>query len=100
MLGDVGEGMLTRLGEVALGGASPFIEAVRWDEAATAAAEGSRLELSEIALPSGIDCGMWVGELLFGVEPRNNRLVENFLDKLLPLFSGGSCDTNGDMTSS
>ena len=53
-----------------------------------------------MGFPSGIDCGIWVGELLLGVEPRNRRLVENFLDKLLPPFSAGSCDCNGDITSS
>ena len=77
----------------------PLTEAVRWLEAATAAAEGSRLE-SATDLPSGIDWGMWVGELLFGVEPRNSRLVENLRESPLPIFSGGSCDTIGDIPSS
>ncbi len=70
--------------------------AVRWFEAATAAADGSRFEESAIALPSGMDWGRWVGELFFGVEPRNSRFVENLRDKLLPIFSGGICAVIGD----
>lgn len=54
MFGDVGEGILARLGEVA-GCASPFMEVVRWEDAAMAAADGSRVELSVMAFPSGID---------------------------------------------
>lgn len=73
--------------------------AVRWFEAATAAAEGSRF-VSALDLPSGMDWGMWVGELLFGAEPRNSLLVENLRDKLLPNFSGGNCETIGDIPSS
>ena len=100
MFGDVGEGMLGRLGDVAGFWDSPFMLAVRWEEAARAAAEGSRLELSDIGLCSGMDCWMWVGELLFGVAPRKRRLVLNFRDRLLPLFSIGICDDDGDIMSS
>lgn len=56
------------------------------------AAEGSRFVLSFIAFPSGIDWGMWVGELFLGVEPRNSRFVENLRERLLPLLSGCACD--------
>lgn len=78
------------------------MDAVRCDDAATAAAEGSRFVLSAMLRFSGIDCGMWVGELLLGALPSHRRLVENFLDKLLPplAFSVGMCEVIGDMTSS
>lgn len=92
MLGDVGEGILARLGDVADCCEPPFMPAVRWEEASRAAAEGSRVELSVMGLPSGMDCWMCVGELLLGVAPKKSRLVENFRDRLLPLFSVGSCD--------
>ena len=46
-----------------------LMEAVRWEDAARAAADGSRV-LSLSDLPSGIDWGICVGELFFGVEPR------------------------------
>lgn len=66
--------------------------AVRWEEAATAAADGSRFDESARNLPSGIDWGMWVGELFFGVEPMKSRLVENLRDNP-PVFASESCDT-------
>lgn len=83
------------LGEV-LGWEPPDMEAVRWEEAAMAAAEGSRFALSFSVLPSGIDCGMWVGELFLGVEPRKSFL-ENVRERLLPVFSGCGCVTGGEV---
>ena len=77
-------------GEVADGWLSPFMDVVRWDEAARAAAEGSRVEGSVIALFSGIEAGTWVGELDLGVEPRKSLLVLNLRERLLPDFSGAS----------
>lgn len=79
---------------------SPFMEVVRWDEAARAAAEGSRVEFPFTGLFSGIACGTCVGELLFGVDPRRRRFVENLRERLLPIFSGGGCETRGDIMSS
>ena len=100
MFGDVGEGIFGRLGDVAGFWDSPFMLAVRCEEAARAAAEGSRFELSDMGLCSGMDWVMWVGELLFGVAPRKRRLVLNFRDRLLPLFSIGICDDDGEIMSS
>ena len=91
--------MLTWLGEVA-GCDPPLMEGIRCDAAAAAAAEGSRFEASAIGFPSGIDGGMWVGELFFGVEPRNSLLVENLRDSPPLGFSCGTCDTiEGTMSS-
>lgn len=100
MLGDVGEGRLAREGEVAGCILSPFMEAVRCEEAARAAAEGSRVELPFTDLFSGIAWGTWVGELLLGMDRRRSCFVENLRDRLLPIFSGGGCDTRGDIMSS
>ncbi len=78
------------------------MDAVKWDDAATAAADGSRLEFSAMLRFSGIDCGRWVGELLLGPFPSHSRFVENLRDKLLPepFCSVGMCVTTGDMASS
>lgn len=99
VLGEVGDGIFGWLGDVA-GCEPPLSEAVRCEEAATAAAEGSRFEASAMGFPSGIDWGICVGELFFGVEPRNSLLVENLRDKPPLVFSCGTCDTMGDTTSS
>lgn len=57
------------------------IDAVRCDDAAMAAAEGSKDVASDIGpLPM-------VGEGIFGAEPSHNFLVENFRDRP-ELFSG------------
>ncbi len=64
-----------------------------------AAAEGSRF-VSAMDLPSGIDWGMCVGELLLGVEPRNSRLVENLRDNPLLFCSGSRDESMGDVPSS
>lgn len=53
------------------------MEAVRWEDAANAAAEGSRLVLSVIVRPS---C-MAVGEGFFGALLRKRRFVENLRDR-------------------
>ena len=100
MLGEVGEGRLAREGEVAVWLFSPFIEAVRCDEAARAAADGSRVELPFKGLFSGMDWETCVGELLFGVEPRKSRFVENFRERLLAVFSEGNEEIKGDIMSS
>ena len=87
----MGEGIFAWFGEFE-GWDPPLIDwAVRRLEAALAAAEGSRF-VSAMDLPSGMDWGMWVGELLFGVEPRNSLLVENLRDNPLLFGSIGSCD--------
>ena len=92
--------MLAWLGDVD-GCGPPLMDAVRCDDAATAAADGSRLELSPMLRFSGMDCWACVGELLLGVLPSHSLFVENLRDKLLPVdFSVGACDTIGDMTSS
>ena len=72
------------------------MEAVRCDDAATAAAEGSRLELSGTDLPSGIDCGICVGELVFGVGFSHRPFLESLRPKLL-VFSGGGCRVTGEL---
>ena len=92
VFGDVGEGILTWFGEVEFC-CPPLIEAVRWFEAARAAAEGSKFELSDMDLPSGMECGRCVGELLFGVKPKVNFLVDCFRVGNLSL---GACDGTGD----
>jgi hypothetical protein len=74
--GEVGDGCGTEFGDICC---PPVIEAVRCEDAAIAAAEGSRDELSTSVRPSWI-----VGEGFFGVEPRNSFLVENFRDRPLP----------------
>lgn len=74
--GEVGEGCGMALGDICW---PPAIEAVRCEDAARAAAEGSRDELSTKARPSGI-----VGEGFFGPEARKSLLVENLRDRLLP----------------
>lgn len=86
VLGDVGDGMFGWLGDV-VGWEPPLMEAVRWEEAATAAAEGSRFEPSAMGFPSGMDWDMWVGELFFGIEPRKSLLVENLRDNPPLVFS-------------
>lgn len=91
VLGDVGEGMFGWLGDVVCW-EPPLMEAVRWEEAATAAAEGSRLEPSAIGFPSGMDWDRWVGELFFGIAPRKSLLVENLRDKPVTVFSWGAWD--------
>ena len=85
VLGEVGEGILAEFGDAdGCDELPPFIPAVRCCEAAMAAAEGSRVEVSAMDRPSTIDWGMWVGELDFGVPPRNSRLVENLRERMLP----------------
>lgn len=74
--GDVGDGCGGALGDICW---PPFMDAVRCEEAASAAAEGSREELSTNARPSGI-----VGDGFFGPDPRKSFLVENLRDRLLP----------------
>ena len=66
----------------ALGNEPPDIDAVSWFEADVAAAEGSNDPPSR---PSWMVLGRCVGELFFGVEPRNN-----FLEKVRVrlVFSG------------
>jgi hypothetical protein len=58
------------------------MEAVRWLDAAIAAAEGSKLEPSFMARPSGIDCGICVGELFLGVMPPANSFLEKVRERL------------------
>ena len=90
----MGDGTLIRLGEV-LGCDPPDIDAVRWEEAAIAAAEGSR-ELGSLRdFPSWIVLGTCVGELFLGVEPRKSFL-ENVRVRLLPVFSGAACVIGGE----
>lgn len=62
----------------------PAIDAVRCEEAAKAAAEGSRDELSTRARPSGM-----VGEGFLGPDERKSLLVENLRERLLPAAAGG-----------
>ena len=72
----------------------PFIEAVRCEEAAIAAADGSRVGVSWKGRFSGMDCGMCVGELFFDAEdPPAKSFLEKDLVRLLPVFSfsGFSC---------
>lgn len=82
--------MLIWLGDIA-GWDPPLIDAVRWVDAAFAAGEGSR-EGSATDFPSGIDWGICVGEFVFGVEPKNGRLMEIFRATPMPLLSGAICD--------
>lgn len=70
---------------------------VRCDEAATAAAEGSRFVLSDKGLPSGMGCGTWVGELFLGVEPKKKFFFDGLRNRLDPDFSA-PCETGGNMT--
>lgn len=79
--GDVGEGCGYD-GEVC---EPSRIWAVRWEEAAIAAAEGSKVEPS---VNSRLSCT--VGDGFFGAEPRKSFFVENFRAKLLPLSCSGS----------
>jgi len=75
--GEVGDGCGTELGDICWPAAR---DAVRCEDAASAAAEGSREERSTKARPSGI-----VGEGFFGPpEARKSLLVENLRDRLLP----------------
>jgi hypothetical protein len=66
-----------------------------------AAAEGSKLELSFMARPSGIDCGICVGELFFGVVPPANSFLEK-VREILPvglswsLEKGPTVDIEGE----
>jgi hypothetical protein len=55
------------------------MDAVRCEDAARAAAEGSREELSTNVRPSWM-----VGDRSFGVDPRKSFFVENLRDRLLP----------------
>ena len=55
-------------------------EAVRCEDAATAAAEGSNEEWSTSAR-----CSWMVGDGFLGAEPRKSFLVENLRDRLLPV---------------
>jgi hypothetical protein len=73
----------------------PDIEAVRWFDAAVAAAEGSSELVSVSVLPSCIVVGRWVGELFLGVE------LKIFLesDRVMLLFSGNAWVVVGEATS-
>lgn len=73
----------------------PDIEAVRWFDAAVAAAEGSSELESVRVLPSCMVVGRYVGELFLGVE------LNSFLEKVLPklLFSGNVWVMVGEATS-
>ena len=86
--GEVGEGCGIVLGDICW---PPAIDAVRCEEAARAAAEGSRDELSTRARPSGM-----VGEGFFGPGARKSLLVENLRDRLLPTFL--SAAAGGEVT--
>ena len=76
-------------------GCPPLIDAVRCEEPAIAAADGSNVEVSLKDLPSGMDCWTWVGELVLGVEPPGNSFFERVLVRL-PDFSGWAT-TGGDV---
>jgi hypothetical protein len=76
LLGDVGEG---RFGESC---DFPFI-VLRCDDAAMAAADGSRFEPSLYVRLSWIEGGIWVGELFLGVVPPWT-LLENVRDMIDP----------------
>jgi hypothetical protein len=73
----------------------PDIEAVRWFDAAVAAAEGSSELPSVRGLPSCMVVGRWVGELFLGVE------LKSFFEKVRVklLFSGNVCVMVGEATS-
>ena len=74
--GEVGEGCGAELGDI---WGPPVIVAVRCDDAASAAAEGSNEELSSSVRPSWI-----VGEGFFGAELRTNFFVESLRCMLGP----------------
>ena len=68
-------------------------DAVRCEEAATAAAEGSNEEWSTSAR-----CSWMVGEGFLGADPKKSFLVENLRDRLLPVLL--SWVAGGDVTCS
>ena len=73
----------------------PDMEAVRWFDAAVAAAEGSSELVSVRVLPSCMVVGRCVGELFLGVE------LKSFFEKVLVrlLFSGNVCIMVGEAIS-
>ena len=73
----------------------PDIEAVRWFDAAVAAAEGSSELVSVRVLPSCMVVGRCVGELFLGVELKS--FFENVRVRLL--FSGNVWIMVGEATS-
>ena len=75
--GEVGEGWAMELGDIC---APVPRDAVRCEDAATAAAEGSKEAWSTSAR-----CSWMVGEGFLGADPRNSFLVENLRDRLLPV---------------
>lgn len=75
--GDVGDGCAMELGDICW--LTPS-DAVRCEEAAMAAAEGSKDEWSTSAR-----CSWIVGEGFLGADPRKSFLVENLRERLLPV---------------